>query len=214
MMIKKQKYLIITLFLLSSVFSQRIQLFTKADDIFTSSNRFTVKNTKVIFWEDKVVLMTVPIRNLVEVRYAETSYSYIGKPFVLIGSVVLATTAGLAVAGNLQSLDFNNDDAYDDELLGILAAGFTSYFVGKFLNLVGARFGRDILYKDFDHLDATTKKLILESIGLDMQKKEKESRFVYGPEGKRTDFNLSWEGKRPWKKKYKPKKKIIRFSFF
>ena len=213
-MIKKQKYLIIAFFLFSSVFSQRIQLFTKADDIFTSSNRFTVKNTKVIFWEDKVVLMTVPIRNLVEVRYAETSYSYLGKPFVLIGSVILGTTAGLAVAGNLQSLDFNNDDAYDDELLGILAAGFTSYFVGKFLNLVGARFGRDIVYKDFDHLDATTKKLILESIGLDMQKKEKESRFVYGPEGKRTDFNLSWEGKRPWKKKYKPKKKIIRFSFF
>ncbi|MFL2998084.1 MAG: hypothetical protein ACJZ1Q_04980 [Candidatus Neomarinimicrobiota bacterium] len=213
-MIKKQKYLIITLFLLSSVFSQRIQLFTKANDIFTSSNRFTVKNTKVIFWEDKVVLMTVPIRNLVEVRYAETSYSYLGKPFVLIGSVVLATTAGLAVVGNLQSLDFNNDDAYDDELLGILAAGFTSYFVGKLFNLVGARFGRDIVYKDFDHLDATTKKLILESIGLDMQKKEKESRFVYGPEGKRTDFNFSWEGKRPWKKKYKPKKKIIRFSFF
>ena len=213
-MIKKQKYLIIAFFLFSSVFSQRIQLFTKADDIFTSSNRFTVKNTKVIFWEDKVVLMTVPIRNLVEVRYAETSYSYLGKPFVLIGSVILGTTAGLAVAGNLQSLDFNNDDAYDDELLGLLAAGFTSYFVGKFLNLVGARFGRDIVYKDFDHLDATTKKLILESIGLDMQKKEKESRFVYGPEGKRTDFNLSWEGKRPWKKKYKPKKKIIRFSFF
>ena len=213
-MIKKQKYLIIAFFLFSSVFSQRIQLFTKADDIFTSSNRFTVKNTKVIFWEDKVVLMTVPIRNLVEVRYAETSYSYLGKPFVLIGSVVLATTAGLAVAGNLQSLDFNNDDAYDDELLGILGAGFTSYLVGKLFNLVGARFGRDIVYKDFDHLDATTKKLILESIGLDMQKKEKESRFVYGPEGKRTDFNLSWEGKRPWKKKYKPKKKIIRFSFF
>ena len=213
-MIKKQKYLIITFFLFSSVFSQRIQLFTKADDIFTSSNRFTVKNTKVIFWEDKVVLMTVPIRNLVEVRYAETSYSYLGKPFVLIGSVILGTTAGLAVAGNLQSLDFNNDDAYDDELLGILAAGFSSYLVGKFFNLVGARFGRDIVYKDFDHLDVTTKKLILESIGLDMQKKEKESRFVYGPEGKRTDFNLSWEGKRPWKKKYKPKKKIIRFSFF
>lgn len=213
-MIEKQKYFIIMFFLLSFVFSQRIQLFTKAEDIFTSSNRFTVKNTKVIFWEDKVVLMTVPIRNLVEVRYAETSYSYLGKPFVLVGSVILATTAGLAVAGNLQSLDFNNDDAYDDELLGILGIGVTSYLVGKIFNLVGARFGRDIVYKDFDHLDETTKKLILESIGLDMQKKEKESRFVYGPEGKRTDFNLSWEGKRPWKKKYKPKKKIIRFSFF
>ncbi len=213
-MIKKQKYFLILLFLSSFSFSQRIQLFTKANDIFTSSNRFTVKSTKVIFWEEKVVLMTVPIRNLVEVRYAETSYSYLGNPFVLFGSVVLATTAGLAVAGNLQSLDFNNDDAYDDELLGIIGIGFGSYIVGKFFNLVGARFGRDIVYKDFDHLDETTKKLILESIGIDMQKKEKESRFVYGPEGKRTDLNLSWKGKKPWKRKYKPKKKIIRFSFF
>ena len=213
-MIKKRKYLIVLIFLSTFAFSQRIQLFTKADDIFTSSNRFTVKNTKVIFWQDKVVLMTVPIRNLVEVRYAETSYSYLGKPFVFLGSVVLATTAGLAVAGNLQSLDLNNDDAYDDELLAILGVGFFSYFTGKFLNIIGARFGRDIVYKDFDRLDETTKKLILESIGLDMQKKEKESRFVYGPEGKRTDFRLSWKGKRPWKKKYKPKKKIIRFSFF
>ena len=213
-MIKKRKYLIVLILLSTFAFSQRIQLFTKADDIFTSSNRFTVKNTKVIFWQDKVVLMTVPIRNLVEVRYAETSYSYLGKPFVFLGSVVLATTAGLAVAGNLQSLDLNNDDAYDDELLAILGVGFFSYFTGKFLNLIGARFGRDIVYKDFDRLDETTKKLILESIGLDMQKKEKESRFVYGPEGNRTDLRLSWEGKRPWKKKYKPKKKIIRFSFF
>ena len=142
-----------------------------ADDIFTSSNRFTVKNTKVIFWEDKVVLMTVPIKNLVEVRYAETSYSYIGKPFVFSGSVVLGILAGLGIAGNLKVLDFNQDDAYDDELLSILGLGFASYFTGKFLNLIGARFGRDIVYKDFDHLDVTTKKLILESISLDMQKK-------------------------------------------
>ena len=209
-----KKYLVVTIFFSSFLFSQRIQLFTKADDIFTSSNKFTVKNRKVIFWEDKVVLMTVPIRNLVEVRYAETSYSYLGKPFVFLGSVILATTAGLGVAGNLQSLDFNNDDAYGNELLGILGVGFVSYFTGKFLNLIGARFGRDIVYKDFDHLDETTKKLVLESISLDMQKKEKESRFVYGPEGKRTDLRLSWEGKKPWKKRYKPKKKIIRFSFF
>jgi len=213
-MINERKYLIVLTLLCTFLYSQRIQLFTKADDIFTSSNQFTVKNRKVIFWEDKVVLMTVPIQNLVEVRYAETSYSYLGKPFVFFGSVILATTAGLGVAGNLQSLDFNNDDAYDDELLAILGVGFVSYFSGKFLNIIGARFGRDIVYKDFDHLDDTTKKLVLESIGLDMQKKEKESRFVYGPEGKRTDLRLSWEGKRPWKKKYKPKKKIIRFSFF
>ena len=211
---KKRNYLIILFWFSTFLFSQRIQLFTKADDIFTSSNQFTIKNTKVIFWEEKVVLMTVPIRNLVEVRYAETSYSYIGKPFVFFGSVILATTAGLGIAGNLQSLDFNSDDAYSEELLAIVGVGFTTYFIGKFLNLIGARFGRDIVYKDFDHLDETTKKLVLESISLDMQKKEKESRFVYGPEGKRTDLRLSWEGKKPWKKKYKPKKKIIRFSFF
>lgn len=213
-MLDKTKYLIIFSLFNAILFSQRIQLFTMADDIFTSSNRFTVKNTKVIFWEDKVVLMTVPIKNLVEVRYAETSYSYIGKPFVFSGTVVLGILAGLGIAGNLKVLDFNQDDAYDDELLSILGLGFASYFTGKFLNLIGARFGRDIVYKDFDHLDVTTKKLILESISLDMQKKEKESRFVYGPEGKRTELKFSWEGKRPWKKKYKPKKKIIRFSFF
>ena len=31
-----------------------------------------------------------------------------------------------------------------------------------------------------------------------MQKKEKERRFVYGPEGKRTELKFSCEGKRPW----------------
>ena len=86
-MLDKTKFLIILSLFNTILFSQRIQLFTMADDIFTSSNRFTVKNTKVIFWEDKVVLMTVPIKNLVEVRYAETSYSYIGKPFVLTSNI-------------------------------------------------------------------------------------------------------------------------------
>ena len=79
---------------------------------------------------------------------------------------------------------------------------------------MGGRFGNDIVYENFDRLDRSTKNLILESISLDMQKKEKQSQFMYGPEGKKKELKLSWEGKKPWKKKYKPKRKIIRFSFF
>ena len=173
-----------------------IQSFTMADDIFTSSNRFTVKNTKVIFWEDKVVLMTVPIKNLVEVRYAEKSYSYVGTPCVFVGTLMLAATAGLGVAGHLE-------EAYvsEKELLAGVGGGISLYLIGKLLRLIGARFGSDIVYEDFDRLDRSTKKLILESISLDMQKKEKQSEFMYGPEGKKKGLKLSWEGKKPWKKK-------------
>ena len=46
------------------------------------------------------------------------------------------------------------------------------------------------------------------------QKKEKQSEFMYGPEGRKKGLKFSWEGKKPWKSKYKPKRKIIRFSFF
>ena len=74
------KYLIILQILLPVVQAQRIQLFTRTDDIFTSANHFTLKNRKVVFWEDDLVLMTVPIKNLVEVRYSEKSYSYVGTP--------------------------------------------------------------------------------------------------------------------------------------
>ena len=193
----------------SLVQAQRIQLFTKTDDIFTSSNYFTIKNRKVIFWENKIVLMTVPIKNLVEVRYAEKSYSYVGTPCVFIGTLMLAATAGLGVAGHLE-------EAYvsEKELLAGVGGGISLYLIGKLLRLIGARFGSDIVYEDFDRLDRSTKKLILESISLDMQKKEKQSEFMYGPEGKKKGLKLSWEGKKPWKKKYKPKRKIIRFSFF
>ena len=189
--------------------AQRIQLFTKTEDIFTSSNNFTIKNRKVIFWENKIVLMTVPIKNLVEVRYAEKSYSYVGTPCVFIGTLMLAATAGLGVAGHLE-------EAYvsEKELLAGVGGGISLYLIGKLLRLIGARFGSDIVYEDFDRLDRSTKKLILESISLDMQKKEKQSEFMYGPEGKKKGLKLSWEGKKPWKKKYKPKRKIIRFSFF
>ena len=203
------KFLILFQLMLCLVQAQRIQLFTKTEDIFTSSNNFTIKNRKVIFWENKIVLMTVPIKNLVEVRYAEKSYSYVGTPCVFIGTLMLAATAGLGVAGHLE-------EAYvsEKELLAGVGGGISLYLIGKLLRLIGARFGSDIVYEDFDRLDRSTKKLILESISLDMQKKEKQSEFMYGPEGKKKGLKLSWEGKKPWKKKYKPKRKIIRFSFF
>tara|TARA_Y100001970_G_scaffold151774_1_gene185874 strand:- start:133 stop:747 length:615 start_codon:yes stop_codon:yes gene_type:complete len=203
------RYLIILQILISMLQAQRIQLFTKTDDIFTSSNHFTLKNRKVVFWEDDIVLMTVPIKNLVEVRYSEKSYSYIGTPCTFVGSLLLAATAGLGIAGHL-------DQSYvsDEELLIGVGGGASLYLLGRLLKLIGARFGSDIVYEDFDHLDRSTKNLILESISLDMQKKEKQSEFMYGPEGKKRGLKLSWEGKKPWKKKYKPKRKIIRFSFF
>tara|TARA_B100000214_G_scaffold375457_1_gene361894 strand:- start:4087 stop:4548 length:462 start_codon:yes stop_codon:yes gene_type:complete len=153
--------------------------------------------------------MTVPIKNLVEVRYAEKSYSYIGTPCVFIGSLMLATTAVLGAAGHLESSFMS-----EEELIIAVGGGVTLYYLGKLLKLIGARFGSDIVYEDFDRLDTSTKTLILESISLDMQKKEKQSQFMHGPEGRKTGLKLSWEGKKPWKKKYKPKRKIIRFSFF
>jgi len=203
------RYLLLLQLLFSIVHAQRIQLFTRTDDIFSSSNHFTLKNRKVIFWEDEVVLMTVPIKNLVEVRYAEKSYSYIGTPCIFLGSLMLAATAGLGASGHLEKSYVS-----DEELLIGVGGGLSIYFLGKLLKLIGARFGSDIMYEDFDRLDRSTKNLILESISLDMQKQEKQSQFMHGPEGRKRGLRLSWEGKKPWKKKYKPKRKIIRFSFF
>lgn len=203
------KSLLILQLFISISFSQRIQLFTKTDDIFTSANRFSLKNRKVVFWEDNLVLMTVPVKNLVEVRYSEKSHSYIGTPCIYLGSITLATTAALAVAGHLETANLS-----DQELLLGVGGGVATYYFGKLLKLLGGRFGNDIVYENFDRLDRSTKNLILESISLDMQKKEKQSQFMYGPEGKKKELKLSWEGKKPWKKKYKPKRKIIRFSFF
>ena len=203
------RYLLLLQLLLSIVHAQRIQLFTRTDDIFSSSNHFTLKNRKVIFWEDDIVLMTVPIKNLVEVRYAENSYSYIGTPCIFLGSLMLAATAGLGASGHLEKAYVS-----DEELLIGVGGGLSIYLLGKLLKLIGARFGSDIIYEDFDRLDRSTKNLILESISLDMQKQEKQSQFMHGPEGRKRGLRLSWEGKKPWKKKYKPKRKIIRFSFF
>ena len=40
------KYLLILQLLLSIGYAQRVQLFTRTDDIFTSSNHFTLENRK------------------------------------------------------------------------------------------------------------------------------------------------------------------------
>jgi len=190
---------------LSIGFSQRIMLFTKTNDIFSSSNKFTIKKKKLIFWQDKVVLTTVPIKSLVEVRYAEKSYYSLGKPCTIVGGLAMASAAGASVAGQMTA-----------EYMAIgIGGGLGVYVLGKTLNLIGARFGRDIVYQDFDRIDYSTQKLVLESINLDMEKRSKQSQFMYGPEGRKTRFLFfTWEGKKPWKKKYKPKRKIIRFSFF
>ncbi len=190
---------------LSSGFSQRIMLFTKTNDIFTSSNNFTIKKKKVIFWQEKVVLMAVPIRSLVEVRYAEKSYHSLGTPFTFIGALSMAASLGASVSGQMTN----------ELMLYGVGGGITIYLLGKTLNLIGARFGRDIVYQDFDRLDFNTQKLVLESIGLDMRKRDKQSEFMYGSEGRRTRLLFfTWEGRNILKKRYKPKRKIVRFSFF
>ena len=175
------KYLITLQILFSTVQAQRIQLFTRTDDIFTSANHFTIKIERW-FSEDDLVLMTVPIKNLVEVRYSEKSYSYVGTPCVFLGTLMLAATAGLGAAGHLEESYVS-----EQELMLGVGGGISLYLIGKLLNLIGARFGSDIIYEDFDRLDRSTKNLILESISLDMQKKEKQSEFMYGPEGRKKD---------------------------
>ena len=208
MNINKISYIIIIV-LLSCLSAQRVQLFTKSNDIFTSSNQFSVQKKEVVFKDEGIVLMTVPIKNLIEVRYAEKSYKFIGSPCVFLGSLILASTAGLGAAGQIKTAYLNTD-----ELLIGIGSGTSLYLFGKLLKTIGFRFGRDVIYEDFDRLSKTTKTLILESISLDMQKKEKEGKFMPGPEGRLEGMKLSWEGKKPWKTKYKPKKKIVRFSFF
>ena len=189
MRFKLIQILIISLFL-SVGFSQRVMLFTKTNDIFTSSNKFTIKNKRIVFWQDKVVLMTVPIKSLVEVRYAEKSYFSMGNPCIVLGTLGIASTMGASAAGQLTS-----------EYMAIGAGGgLLIYLMGKTLNLIGARFGRDIVYEDFDRMVYNTQKLILESINLDMEKRSKESQFMYGPEGRKTRFLFfTWEGKKPWR---------------
>jgi len=201
-------YKLIVLMFVSFGFSQRVMLITKTNDMYSSSNEFTIDKKNVTFWEGELVLMTVPIRSLVEVRYAEKSYFQLGNPCVWVGTLGMASAAGASVAGQFS----------DEILLYSAGGGVAFYFMGKILNAIGARFGRDIVYQDFDRLDSSTKHLVLETVNLDMKKRKNElegEEFYYGPEGKRDKLLFfTWDGKRPWKKKYKPKKKIVRFSWF
>ena len=93
--------------------------------------------------------------------------------FVFLGSITLAATAGLGAAGQLNTA-FENSQGI---LIGV-GSGIALFYFGKLLRLIGFRFGRDIIYEDFDRLSSSTKKLILESISLDVQKKNKESKFM------------------------------------
>lgn len=152
-----------------------------------------------------VVLMTVPIKSLVEVRYAEKSYFSLGRPCTFIGTLAMASAAGASTTGQMTN-----------EVLAIgIGGGLAIYLLGKTLNLIGARFGRDIIYHDFNLMGYSTQKLVLESISLDMGNRGTESKFIYGTEGRKSRFLFfTWEGKSLFKKKHKPKKKIARFSFF
>jgi len=201
-------YSILFTILISVGHAQRVMLITKTNDMYSSSNDYTVNKKNITFWDGELVLMTVPINSLVEVRYAEKSYFHVGTPCVWMGLLGMASGVSVSAAGQFS----------DDILLYAGGGGLLVYLFGKTLNFIGAKFGRDIVYQDFDRLDLTTKKLILKTVNLDMKRRKNEmdhEEFMYGPEGKRDRLLFfTWEGKKPWKKKYKPKKKIVRFSWF
>ena len=71
-------------------------------------------------------------------------------------------------------------------MLGV-GGGISLYLTGKLLKLIGARFGSDIIYEDFDRLDRSTKNLILESISLDMQKKKSKVSLCMDPKDVKRD---------------------------
>ena len=146
--------------------------------------------------------MAVPIKNLVEVRYSEKSYSYVGSPCIFIGTMMLAATAGLGISGHL-------DETYvsDQELLLGVAGGISIYYLGKLLKLIGARFGSDIIYENFDRLDRSTKNLILESISSGYAKKDKQSQFLHGPEGRKKELSYLGRVKSHGRKNTSPKEK-------
>lgn len=207
-MFKNHLFTLIILVFVSMGYGQRVMLITKTNDMYSSSNDFTIDKKNITFWEGELVLMTVPIRSLVEVRYAEKSYFQLGKPFVWMGVLGMASAAGASTMGQFS----------DDILLYSAGGGLALFSIGKILNTIGARFGRDIVYQDFDRLDNRTKHLVLETVNIDLRKRKNEldgEEFYYGPEGKRDRLLFfTWDGRKLWKKKYKPKKKIVRFSWF
>ena len=188
------------------LFGQKILLYTENNDVFASGNPFTIEEDNVVFWQGDLILMTIPIKSLEEIRYAEKSYKPAGIPCVLFGKFLMATVFGASVVGQ------------PDYTVAGLSMGLAFYLTGKGLNYFGAKFGRDIIYYDINQLDLSARKMILSSISMDLEKRKKHnyrSEFHYGPEGrKKTFLGLSWDGKKPWKNRKKVKKKILRFSFF
>ncbi len=187
---------------------QKVILFTDAGDVFSSSNNFTVENEDVVFWDNDIILSTLPIHSLTEIRYAQKTYKPAGAPCTFIGKLAMASAMGTATLGQ------------SDYLFMGVGGGLALYLVGKTMNLFGAKFGRDIIYYELNDTGPDTQKLILESISLDMKKRKKpkyKSEFQYSPDGKKKHLlGLSWEGRKPWKsdKKKKRKNKILRFSFW
>ena len=205
-MIFKLISFILFYFSLSHVFGQKIILYTENDDVFASANPFTIENNNIIFWKEELVLMTIPVSSLNEIRYAEKSYKPAGSPIVFVGKFFITVFLGSAVAGQ------------PDYVAPGISFGVGLYVIGKSLNFLGAKFGRDVIYYDIMELDDPTRIMILKSISMDLEKRRNSnyrSEFHYGPEGRKKNlFGLTWDGKKPWgKSKKKPKKKILRFSF-
>ena len=214
---KKITYLVFIL-LFSFGFGQKIILYTKAKDVFVSSNDFTIENKNIVFWEDDAVLISIPISSLRKMRYATKTYRPAGTPCVFLGLVLMGSSIGAATFGY-------PDFIYSEPKISSFSVGYGRiglglYLSGKVLNFFGAKFGRDIIYYNLNQQDYEDRKIILESIALDLRKrksKKYKGEFQYEPEGrKRSLFGLSWDGKKPWNsnKKQKPKKKILRFSFW
>tara|TARA_Y100001970_G_scaffold97303_1_gene122516 strand:- start:2848 stop:3465 length:618 start_codon:yes stop_codon:yes gene_type:complete len=197
---------ILFFFALTTLQAQKVILYTENDDVFSSANPFTIEDNNIVFWKEDLVLMTIPIGSINEIRYAEKSYRPAGSPIVFIGKFLITVFLGSAVAGQ------------PDYVVPGISLGLGFYLIGKSLNILGAKFGRDVIYYDIVELDEPTRIMILKSISMDLEKRKKSndrSEFHYGPEGKKKNlFGFAWDGKKPWgKSKKKPKKKILRFSF-
>mgnify|MGYP001224987629 FL=1 len=209
---------LIFLFFLSFGYSQKIILYTKAKDVFVSSNDFTIENKNIVFWEDDAVLISIPISSLIKMRYATKTYRPAGTPCAFLGLVAMGSSIGAATFGYPDFI-FSEPKIYELPI-GVGGIGLGLYLSGKLLNFFGAKFGRDIIYYNLKQQDYEDRKIILESIALDLKKRKSKrykGEFQYEPEGrKKSLFGLTWDGKKPWNtsKKKKPKKKILRFSFW
>ena len=142
---------ILFFFSLSHVNGQKIILYTENDDVFASANPFTIEDNNIIFWKEDLVIMTIPVSSLNEIRYAEKSYKPAGSPIVFVGKFFITVFLGSAVAGQ------------PDYVAPGISFGVGLYVIGKCLNFLGAKFGRDVIYYDILELDDPTRIMILKS---------------------------------------------------